>query len=310
MLRWDGKKGGKTEILIRITSLCNLRCSFCFADYNFGNIGADEVLKSVISKLHQEGIEGDSDIFVNITGGEPLVRKDFFEILRNLKRIFKRHTVNLQTNAVLITEELAENMYKNNIRSAFVGLPAITERTYNKLTGRKGLFGYALRGINYLIKSGIDVCLNIILTKLSIKEFRRIPDFVSERFGRDVSVNLSTLSPGTPAQFLEKFGVDYMEAGKIFQDVYSGLGRAGIRYGSFGGDCSPPACAFSDKKIYRIFSFDKSPLPVKYQEDLGLAEEGLRYKSLLCKKCRFDNYCPGVSAVYARVYKSRNFNPR
>ncbi len=218
VLDWDNKKGGKKEVLIRITSLCNLRCGFCFARDDFGIPPKSLILDSLKDRL--KSVAEKSDIFLNITGGEPLVRSDFFEILSDLVRLFNVRNVNLQTNATLINRRNAMNLVKNNVRSAFVGLPALNEEDYYRLTGKRDGFRSAIRGIHSLLDAGIKVCLNIILTGMSLKDFDNIPGFVLKEFGKSLSVNLSTLSPGTPENFLMKYGVEYPEAGMIFQKTY------------------------------------------------------------------------------------------
>ncbi len=309
LLRWDKNKKKGVEILLRITSFCNLRCRYCFSRENFGSPSVNELFKTLKFVMKRERIRSDSTVLLNITGGEPLVRRDLFEILVRFGHIFENHSVNIQTNATLITKEVAKRLYRYNVKSAFVGLAALNNQDYVKLTGLEGGFTDALTGIHYLIDAGIEVCLNFVLSKVVIDDFLQIPEFVISEFGNFVSVNLSTLSPGTPEDFLKKYGVSYPYAAMLFEKIYKKLKMAGISYGAFGGDCSPVICAFKNKEIRKMYSFASSPLEIKYSSSFNDIKDGFRYKSILCKQCCYNRRCIGVSSVYARVFKDRNYRP-
>lgn len=308
LLKWDKTKEKNIEVLIRITSNCNLRCRFCFAKDEFGNPTPAKIAEYIINKLSRKGIKNKSNISFNITGGEPLVRRDFFDVLQILKRGFGDYSVNIQTNAILVDDEIAKKLSKYNVVSAFVSLPALNSKTYYRLTGSRDGFFRALKGIKRLKEAGIEVCLNFVLTKLSLSNFLEIPTFVFKQFGKTVSVNLSTLSPGTPELFLIKYGVSYPIAGKLFKEIYNGLISKEIKYSPLGGDCFPPICAFDDKNLAKNFSFSSTDLPIRYVTNYSGAEDGYRYKSMECKRCSYDSKCIGVSAIYARIFKENNFS--
>ncbi|MCX7943610.1 MAG: radical SAM protein [Deltaproteobacteria bacterium] len=295
------------EILLRITSLCNLRCKFCFVRENFGSPPIDEIVDLVGKELKYKSL---SKIWVNITGGEPLIRGDLKDLLSTIGAYSKECGINLQTNATLITHDLAVMLKKNGVKSAFVGIPALTNESYFVLTGKKDGLITAIKGIKCLMSVGIYVCLNFVLSRLVMEDFYEIPDFVLKNFGNSISVNLSTLSPGTPEDFFKKYGLDYQVAGRILQDVYFKLRRYKIKTTYFGGDCSPPICAFNNKDICKIYSFGKPVLPIRYYDTPNNLVEGYMYKSGRCKECIYDDRCSGVSSLYVRVFKNHNFNPK
>ena len=308
-IKWGGKKSIKAEVLLRITSGCNLRCKYCFSSVKFGSIDRGEFKELLGRVLKREGIDNFEDVSFNITGGEPLSNRDIFQILAFLEQTLSNYSINIQTNATLINSESARRLFKLNVRSAFVGIPSIREENYTYLTGLRGGLKKAIKGIHNLLGARIKVCLNFVLSEITKSEFIEIPDFVMDEFGGDVSVNLSTLSPGTPYEFFSEFGVDYKTAGRIFEQVYHKLRERGIEYGNFGGDCSPPICAFESKKIREIFSFSSSDKYAKYLTEFTDLQEGYKYKSFLCKKCKYDNKCPGVPYLYVKKFRDKDFDP-
>ncbi|MGB9600506.1 MAG: radical SAM protein [Myxococcota bacterium] len=307
IIKWGGSKDINAELLLRITSLCNMRCRYCFAARKFEKISAERLIALMLKRLSEEGIGLNSGILITITGGEPLLREDLIELLRGLKRILGNYKINIQTNATLINRDMAKKLLQSNVRSAFIGFPSINRKNYYLLTGVKNGYEQAIRGVNSLIEAKIDVCLNFILHKMTIEEFEDIPSFIVNNFGKSVSVNLSTLSPGTPMEFLREYGIPYSEAGKILQRAYFGLKERGIRYGSFGGDCSPPICAFEGMEIKDIFSFGSSPLQIKYVNEFTNIEDGYRYKLISCRRCKYNSKCSGIPFGYAILFKRHNF---
>ena len=85
-----------------VTWICNLRCDFCYAeDLMYAAKRPPDIpldrFEEIIRQAHELGM-----IHVNITGGEPLVRKDLFELI---DRIPKDVVVSVVTNSTLLTEE-------------------------------------------------------------------------------------------------------------------------------------------------------------------------------------------------------------
>lgn len=307
LIRWEGSKDIKIELLLRITSLCNLRCKYCFSQKRFGSPGLDDILTGLKKIIKAEGVKPRDPVLINITGGEPLIRKDLFFLLESLRAVLKNYSINLQTNATLIDDTVAQRLRSLNISSAFVGIAALSEKDYSSLTQRRGYYNKALSGIECLLNVGIAVCINFVISRVLEKGLQDLPAFIYDRFGGAVSVNLSSLSPGTPEEFLRSYGIDYRRCGRIFEEVYGGLKKKGIPYSAPGGDCSPPICMFRKREIIRSYSFGSTPLNVIYVSDFSNISDGFRYKSVRCKRCRYDNYCKGVSSLYARVFGEANF---
>lgn len=90
--------GIPNEVIIELTTECNLDCSFCY-NKNFSpkNLGREEV-KSILDNMHSWGVKA-----VRFTGGEPLLRNDIEELLSYAKS--KGFYVILNTNGTLLNEK-------------------------------------------------------------------------------------------------------------------------------------------------------------------------------------------------------------
>jgi radical SAM protein with 4Fe4S-binding SPASM domain len=108
------------EIIIEVTMKCNKSCEFCFnklSDQNNSNDLSTNQIKSLINKIHEAGVKT-----VRFTGGEPLLRKDLFELMQYAHS--KGLNVWMNTNGTLITNENAKkiNEYVSNILISFHSL--------------------------------------------------------------------------------------------------------------------------------------------------------------------------------------------
>lgn len=120
---------------IVITNRCNLKCTHCCADA-FDAVGEDPMSTDDIKRLIDELIRLNVETIV-ITGGEPMLRKDFFEISEYLRANFKGKT-NLMTNGTLINEKNIDHLIE--LFDGFnISLDGYDEETCSKIRG-KGVF--------------------------------------------------------------------------------------------------------------------------------------------------------------------------
>src|SRR5580693_10664530 len=82
---------------IDITWRCNERCVHCYLDHDdLGELTYDEI-EGLMTQMASAGV-----FFLTISGGEPLLRKDLFAIIRRAREM--TFNVKLKTNAILIRE--------------------------------------------------------------------------------------------------------------------------------------------------------------------------------------------------------------
>ncbi|MCK5511977.1 MAG: radical SAM protein [Thermodesulfovibrionia bacterium] len=152
-----------------LTERCNLRCSHCYQEetikkeMTFPEV--NEVIEEVSGVLYDwaetYGIKFSPSF--NITGGEPFLRKDIFEILDALRR--KGFDVYLLTNGTLIHKKEAEQLSDLGIKGVQVSIEG-PEAIHDTIRG-KGSFALSARGIKNLLHSHIRVTLNVTLSNLN-----------------------------------------------------------------------------------------------------------------------------------------------
>jgi len=112
---------------------------------------------------------------MNITGGEPFLRKDLFEILGEIKKCgFK---VYLLTNGTLVSRDGARKLAELGVDGVQVSIEG-PEDVHDSLRG-KGSFAASTDGIERLIDAGVTVTLNVTLSKLNASSMKKIIVFGS-----------------------------------------------------------------------------------------------------------------------------------
>ncbi len=174
-----------THLRISVTSNCNYRCIFCHRE---GEINRPDGLTPEMIGLVGEAAYRLGIRFFKITGGEPLLRKDIGEIIRQLK--FPGSEVSLTTNGFFLEERIDE-LLEAGLDRANVSLHSIHRENYRRITGIDGLEN-VLRGLESARKNDLPVKLNFVLTRYNIGEVGDIINYASDM---GFNVNIIELIP-------------------------------------------------------------------------------------------------------------------
>lgn len=180
------KIGREIEYLrLSITDRCNLRCQYCMSERNMNFLPKDELLtveeiKRLVKIFSKIGIKK-----IRLTGGEPLVRKNFTDILKNISSVEEIEEISLTTNGLLLGEHF-ESLMKNRFKKINISLDTLKPALYKEIT-RGGSLEKVLENIFKAIKLDIErIKLNTVLIKG--KNDNEIMDFVkfSETYPVDI----------------------------------------------------------------------------------------------------------------------------
>lgn len=185
------------NLRILVTLRCNYRCIFC---HNEGVLGQPEekfgpedygFLAEVASKI---GIRS-----YKISGGEPLLRVDIIDVIREIKQYAQE--VSLVTNGSLLYD-FAEKLARAGLDRANVSLHALSEGLYRYITGATIPISKVISGIDEILQYGVKVKLNFLAMKSNLGEFFKLLEFAETR---GLDINLIELIPlGVPAEIYER----------------------------------------------------------------------------------------------------------
>lgn len=179
---WN-KIGNKRKLLsfsLEITARCNNNCRHCYINLPAGDRQAKkaELTIAEIVEIAEEAVSLGA-IWCLITGGEPLLREDFFDVYLNLKR--KGLLVSVFTNAIPITEKHVYFFKRYPPRNIEVSVYGVTQETYEKITRKRGSFAAFQKGLDLLLKNNIPVRLKTMALKSNLHEIPKIDDFCRKR---------------------------------------------------------------------------------------------------------------------------------
>lgn len=167
------KKGASLRLVAwEITRNCNLSCLHCRASATLGPYSG-ELTTPAAYKLLDEIAQVDKPIVI-LTGGEPLLRSDIFDVARY--GTDKGLRMVMAPNGTLITREFAGKMVASGIQRISISLDGSTRESHDRFRGVDGAFDGALRGIRYAREAGIEFQINTTITKSNLGEIQKIQD--------------------------------------------------------------------------------------------------------------------------------------
>lgn len=155
-----------------VTFACNLNCEHCLSAS--GKQKADELscdeAKSMIDDLADMGV-----FYINIGGGEPLIRPDFLELVEYA--VSRGLPVQFSTNGTLLTEELVKKIAAIRHVRVQVSMDGANEETNDQIRG-PGSFKGALNALELLSESNIDFSVNMVATSNSFGQIGELYQLV------------------------------------------------------------------------------------------------------------------------------------
>jgi len=160
---------------IAVTSQCNMRCLYCHheGEVNPGDQMSGETITNVIRAGADMGVKS-----IKFTGGEPLMRPDLEEILKDLPQHLD---LSLTTNGTFLAER-AQALAKAGLDRVNVSLDSLNPDIYSKITGgTKKDLDRVLKGIDAALEAGLTpIKLNMVILKENEDEVWDMVDFARE----------------------------------------------------------------------------------------------------------------------------------
>ena len=179
---WDKIKNKRRLVSfdLEITARCNNNCRHCYINLPARDTRAKEKELSLdeIKNIADQAVSLGA-LWCLITGGEPLLREDFFDIYLYLKK--KGLLVSVFTNAALITEKHIKFFKRYPPRDIEVTVYGATKETHEKVTRNPGSFDAFINGLDLLLKNKIKVRLKAMALRSNLHELTAISQFCRQR---------------------------------------------------------------------------------------------------------------------------------
>ena len=161
-----------------ITKRCNKRCKHCYQEDYDGKEFSIEELKELGSQYLELLYEYNKNLNqnlkgqINITGGEPFVRKDIWKILDFFKENNKYFDFGILTNGSLLNEETVRKLKGYNPKMVQVSLDG-SKKTHDKIRGENS-YNEVIKALKLLRKHNIKALVSFTANNKNYKEFKDV----------------------------------------------------------------------------------------------------------------------------------------
>lgn len=245
---------------LSLTEVCNFKCVYCLprgytGSYTENFLNVSEIT-NLIAAFATLGLQK-----VRLTGGEPTLRHDFFDIVKAVKMFRSVKEMVFTTNGYTL-EYIAQRCVLYGITGVNVSVDSLKEDVFSKVTGRTNCFKRVIRGIDCAISVGLKTKINVVLLNYFCREdFDFFLDFIRNRF---VSVRfIELVGTNNTLHFFKKNYVSSL----FIKNYLLSLGWVKVKKSTTDG----PAVEYTHKKYVGTIGFISS-----YSSDFCLSCNRLR----------------------------------
>lgn len=165
------------SVIIDTSEVCNLKCVYCFRGHEESrdssyvwknNIMSWELFILTIKQIKKFN-QMPKRIVLN-GNGEPLINKDLPKMVKYIKKSIPESSVEIHTNGVLLTKELAIALAESGIDKINISLQGVTAKKYKEVAGVDIDFDEFLNGIKTLYTYKLNTILNILIVDVAMED--------------------------------------------------------------------------------------------------------------------------------------------
>ncbi|HOO72773.1 MAG TPA: radical SAM protein [Spirochaetota bacterium] len=165
-------------IFWELTKGCNLRCRHCRAEADDSLFEGEASLEQIKGVMRQ--IASPYNPILVLTGGEPLYRKDIFDIASYASSLGLRTA--LASNGTLIDRDVARRIKDSGVQRVSISIDGRDAETHDSFRGIPGSFDLALQGARFVREAGVEFQFNCTVSRRNVDQIEDILR-LSEREG-------------------------------------------------------------------------------------------------------------------------------
>jgi AdoMet-dependent heme synthase len=167
------KMGIPLSVQLDLTYRCNERCIHCYLDHaDHGEMTTAEIT-DLLDQMADAGV-----FYLTISGGEILMRRDFFRILEHARE--RTFCVKLKTNGVLIRKKEAERIHALGVESVQISIYSHRHEVHDTVTKRPGSLRQSIEAVRLLRAHGLHVILANVLMKQNAADYHGVKALAAE----------------------------------------------------------------------------------------------------------------------------------
>jgi AdoMet-dependent heme synthase len=169
-----------------VTYRCNERCVHCYLDHDdHGEMTLAEI-KKLLDQLADAGV-----LFLTLSGGEVLMRRDFFDILRYARRL--QFCVKVKTNGVMVRDKEANLIRDLSVQTVQISIYSHRPEVHDAITKVPGSLKRSIAAIRLLRSHGVTVTMANVLMRQNLADYAGVKGLAQE-LGVEVTTD-PTITP-------------------------------------------------------------------------------------------------------------------
>lgn len=161
-----------------LTARCNFNCPMCYVHMSEEEVRAKGKELTAAQWISiAEAAQKKGMIFALLTGGEPFIRKDFFEIYDAMKNM--GIIVSINSNGSMLEGKILEKLLEDRPSRINVSLYGGCNETYKNMCGQP-VYDKVLKNIVTLKENGVDVSINLSITPYNCQDIEKIYEIVKK----------------------------------------------------------------------------------------------------------------------------------
>lgn len=207
------------KVDIELTNMCNLKCKYCYVDFNkpieIKNIDYKKTIE-LLDELREMGT-----LFITITGGEPTLHPQFKDILNHALK--NKFYVRVLTNGSALSKDDIKGLNeisKNGLLSIDISMHSLKENVFDDFTQKQGTFKKVMKTIELLKETKIPLSLVCNITNINIDEIEDISSFCEKN---QIEIQFNPIVYPTINNYSnDNFHVDNMQIKKLIEkEIFS-----------------------------------------------------------------------------------------
>jgi radical SAM protein with 4Fe4S-binding SPASM domain len=161
------------NVQLDLTYRCNERCVHCYLDHDDHGEMTTAEIKDLLDQMADAGV-----FYLTISGGEILMRRDFFEILEYARA--RTFSIKLKTNGILIRQKEADRIKSLGVESVQISIYSHIPEVHDAITKLPGSLKGSIEAIRRLRAHGIQVVIANVLMVLNAADYAGVRALAAE----------------------------------------------------------------------------------------------------------------------------------
>jgi radical SAM protein with 4Fe4S-binding SPASM domain len=160
-------------VQLDLTYRCNERCIHCYLDHDDHGEMTTAEIKDLLDQMADAGV-----FYLTISGGEIMMRRDFFEILEHARA--RTFSINLKTNGVLIRKKEAARLRELGVERIQISIYSHRAEVHDAITKMPGSFRQSIEAVRFLRAQGLRVTMANVLMVQNSHDYQSVKALAAE----------------------------------------------------------------------------------------------------------------------------------